>query len=69
MVRREKQKRTGRGITLLGTLAGAAVGAAVGLVYTPTTGEKNRERLNKWASNRVLELENKAKEVLSGTAE
>lgn len=54
-----KRKARGRGLTLLGILAGAAIGAAVGLVYTPANGEDNRKRLNEWANNRLEEVQNK----------
>ncbi len=69
MAPRQARKRNGRVLTLFGTLAGAAIGAAVGLVYTPAGGEENRKRLNSWANNRMQELENKAKEKLSGTTD
>ncbi len=38
---------------LLGLLAGAVVGAAVALVYSPGTGEQNREQLVEYVSDKV----------------
>lgn len=46
-------KKGGKALTFWGILAGAAVGAAVALVYSPSTGEKNRRHLVQYVSNRV----------------
>ncbi len=38
-------KKGGRGPLIFGALAGALIGAAVALVYSPSNGEGNRQRL------------------------
>lgn len=47
------RKRKGKGLVFLGILAGAVIGAAVALVYSPSTGEENRERLMQYISEKV----------------
>ena len=46
-------KRKGKGLVFLGILAGAVIGAAVALVYSPGTGEENREHLMQYISERA----------------
>ncbi len=46
-------KRKGKGLVFLGILAGAVIGAAVALVYSPSNGEENRERLMQYISERA----------------
>ena len=48
-------KRNGKskGLVLLGILAGAAIGAALALVYTPGSGEENREHLMQYISEKA----------------
>lgn len=48
-----KRKRKGKGLVFLGILAGAVVGAAVALVYSPSNGEENRERLMQVVSEKI----------------
>jgi len=55
-----------RFFTLFGLLAGAAVGAAVALVYTPNSGEKNIRELNRWAHNRLGDVQQKVEQTISG---
>lgn len=66
MARGRKGKSKGKGLTLLGLLAGAVVGGAIGLFYTPTTGEKNRQRLGEWAANRLQNVQQKTQGVVEG---
>lgn len=47
------RKRKGKGLVFLGILAGAVIGAAVALVYSPSTGEENRERLMQYISEKT----------------
>ena len=54
-----KKTRTGRAVTMLGLLAGAAVGAAVALVNSPHDGENNRKQLNRWAHKRLDDVQRK----------
>ncbi len=39
------RKKGGRGPLIFGALAGAVIGAAVALVYSPSNGAGNRQRL------------------------
>lgn len=54
-----KRKRGGAVIWLAGALAGAAIGAAVALVYTPGTGEENRQRITKWVDARTGDVQSR----------
>lgn len=42
---RSKTRKGGKGLLFFGMLAGAAIGAAVALIYSPSTGEENREKV------------------------
>jgi len=48
-----KRKSEGKAILFFGALAGAAIGAALALVYSPSTGEENREQLVAYVSDKV----------------
>ena len=43
----------GRGLTLLGLVAGAAIGGTVALFYAPDKGEQNRKHLMEWLEARA----------------
>ncbi len=60
------RKGKDKGLMLLGILSGAAVGGAVALFYTPTTGEKNRQRFSEWAGKRLEDAQQKAQGALGG---
>jgi len=47
------KKREGKGLLFLGVLAGAVIGAAVALVYSPSTGDENREKIVEYVSEKT----------------
>lgn len=47
------RKREGKGLLFFGILAGAIVGAALALVYSPGTGEENREQVMEYISDKA----------------
>jgi gas vesicle protein len=53
MAASDKRKGKSKGLVLLGVLAGAVIGAAVALVYSPGSGEENREHLMQYISEKA----------------
>lgn len=48
-----KRKQQGKALVFFGVLAGAIVGAALALVYSPGTGEENREQAMEYISEKA----------------
>jgi gas vesicle protein len=61
------RKQGGKGLLLLGLLAGATIGGAVGLVYTSSSGEQNRKHLEEWVNRRTGEVRARVEEKLPGS--
>lgn len=53
MANSRKQKAAGKALVLFGVLAGAIVGAALALVYSPGTGEENREQAMEYITEKA----------------
>jgi gas vesicle protein len=53
MAASDKRRDKSKGLVLLGILAGAAIGAAVALVYSPGSGDENREHLMQYISEKA----------------
>ncbi len=53
MANDRRQKREGKGLLFFGVLAGAIVGAALAFIYSPGTGEENREQAMKYISEKA----------------
>lgn len=65
---RELNKKTrvasdGNTLAVVGVALGAAIGGAIALVYSRGTGEQNRAGLNKWAHNRLDDIQRKVETI------
>lgn len=60
------RKQSGKGLVLMGLVAGAAIGWALGAVYADQSGDENRKRLEEWTSHRAGEAQSKVQEKLPG---
>jgi gas vesicle protein len=57
--KKTRGKSDGNTLAVVGVALGAAIGAAIALVYSRGTGEQNRANLNKWAHNRLDDVQRK----------
>ncbi len=62
-IKKSRPKSEGNALTLLGAMLGAAIGAGLALVYSRGNGEQNRADLNKWAHQRLDDLQHKVESI------
>ena len=62
-IKKSRPKSDGNALAILGAILGAAIGAGVALAYSRGNGEQNRADLNKWAHQRLDDLQHKVESI------